>query len=337
MAPPPWRGFFLTAVPNWTGAKAAPRIFISVVAGLWLIGRIALWYSADLPAPIVAVADLAFVPILAAKILTQLLKRPKAAEHDVSWPAQPDLDIANLIVHLEWMGITSDTAYQGLRAGLYTLCAMIAVLGGRIVPAFTRNAMTRTGRETDLPQSYRPLELPGIAFTIALPVTMLINAPAPLFGGVAIIAGAANIARVAGWRPGFTLNQPILWALHLSFALIGAGLIATGLAALNIGAEIAALHLLAIGGVGGMTLAVMSRATLGHSGRPLVAPGAIVASYILIPIAALLRWVAPILPDTAYTPTLIIAGLIWTLAFTLYAAALWPAFWGEKTRKGANA
>lgn len=122
-------GFFLTAVPNWTGARAAPQVFNALVAGLWLMGRVAVWQSAQLPAWLVALVDLAFVPVLAAKLLGQLLKRPKPQQMillamlGLFWSG-------NLIAHLEWMGLTADTLWAGLRVGLFSLGALIMVLGG---------------------------------------------------------------------------------------------------------------------------------------------------------------------------------------------------------------
>ena len=240
--------------------------------------------------------------------------------------------VANLMVHLEWIGITGDTALQGLRAGIYGLCAMIAVLGGRVTPAFTRNAMVREGRETGLPVSRKMLELSGVALAIALPIAVMIGIPDRWTAILMLACGIVQIARVAGWRPGFAAHQPILWSLHLSFALIGVGLILTGLALLGIGSEVAALHVTAIGGVAGMTLAVMSRATLGHSGRPLVAPRMLAAAYALLPLAAAWRWVASEVSGDWYFPGVVGAGILWILAFAFYAAALWPAFWGPRVQ-----
>lgn len=323
-------GFLLTAVPNWTGAKAARHLFILAASALWLAGRIAVWYSGALPAPVVMLADLAFLPLLAAKIATQLVKRPKPQNVmflgliSIIWAA-------NLMVHLEWMGVTDDTAAEGLRGGLYGLCAMIAVLGGRVTPAFTRNAMQREGREEGLPASHRFLELPGVALAIALPVAVMLPLPDLWLAVLAIACGGLQIARVAGWGVRFAARQPILWSLHLSFALIGLGLILTGAALLGSGSEVAALHVTAIGGVAGMTLAVMSRATLGHSGRPLVAPRLLAVAYALLPLAALLRWVASGVSGAWYFPAVMGAGALWILGFTFYAVSLWPAFWGPRT------
>ncbi len=321
-------GFLLTAVPNWTGAKSAPHLFIAVVAGFWLAGRIAVLASGSLPPVLVAVADLSFVPVLAAKLLAQLLKRPKPQQLiilailTVYW-------IANLLVHLEWIGLTSDTVWSGLRGGLLTLAAMIMVLGGRVTPGFTRNAMVQSGREDRLPWNPMPLAGFSIAAAIALPLGYLLGLPEGLLGLLALVAGAAGLIRVVLWRGLWTRDKPILWSLHLSYAINAAGLVALGLANLGQGSEIAALHLLGIGGVGGMTLAVMSRASLGHTGRALVAPGPVALAYALVPLAALARFAGSAIPSL-YTPAVLTAGALWLLAFLLYVVALWQVFWGPR-------
>jgi uncharacterized protein involved in response to NO len=327
-------GFLLTAVPNWTGAKSARHAFIASAVGLWLAGRIAVWCADILPLPLVAAVDLAFLPLLAAKIATQLVRRPKP-QNVMFLGLLALIWTANLFVHLEWMRVAAATALPGLHAGLYGLVAMIAVLGGRVTPAFTRNAMTRAGRETALPRSFARLDAPAIAAAIALPVATLAAMPPAIFGSIALLAGAGQLARLAFWRPGFTLDQPILWALHLSLGLIGVGLILTGLAAFGLGAPVGALHVVAIGGVGGMTLAVMSRASLGHSGRPLVAPVPVALAYVLLPLAALVRWAAATYAGIA-VPATLAAGVLWSLAFLMYLVALWPVFWGPRVRTPAE-
>lgn len=327
-------GFFLTAVPNWTGARAAPHLFIAGVAALWLLGRVAVWSSGYVPAGLVAAVDLAFVPVLAAKLLRQMLKRPKPqqlillAMLALFWTA-------NLLVHLEWMGITQDSLWAGLRAGLLTLGAMIIVLGGRVTPGFTRNAMVQSGRETGLPWNPMPLAAISIAAAVALPIGHLIGVPLAWLAPVALLAGVAGVIRVVLWRGFWARNKPILWALHVSYAVNAAGFLAYGLAGLGIGSEIGALHILGIGGVGGMTVAVMSRATLGHTGHALVAPFPVAVAYALVPLAALVRLVGASVPDLAL-PSLLIAAALWCLAFTLFTTALWPVFLGPRKARGAK-
>lgn len=314
-------GFFLTAMPNWTDTESASARFITLLAVLWLAGRIAIWFSGSLPALLVAVIDLAFLPVLAARVLAHLLHRPKPQNVMFSvlllviWTA-------NLLVHLDWMGWTA-TEPQGQRAGLMVICAMIAVVGGRIVPAFTRNALNRSRPDAPLPVSRRPLDVMGAILVILTAILVLVGAPAELAAVLAIGAGLVAIARLIGWQTRQTLDNPILWTLHVSYAMLALGLLAWGFAGLGLGSEVGALHILGVGAVGGMTLAVMSRASIGHSGRALRAPPAIVLSYVLIPVAALLRWAAAEWPGPLYSLGTLGAGALWTLAFTLYVVALW--------------
>lgn len=317
-------GFLLTAVPNWTGGKAAPQHFIGLAFLFWLAGRLAMWDSALLPPFWVAVADLAFLPILALKIAAQLLVRPKPQQL-IFLLALALFWSANLFCHLEWLGVLSDGVEPGLRAGLLTLIAMIVILGGRVTPGFTRNAMVATGREDRLPVNPRPLAVLSIAPALALPPAVLAGLPEIITGLLAILAGSAAVARLTLWRGGWTVRRPILWTLHLSYGLTGLGLLAYGLSNLNIGSEVAALHLLGIGAVGGMTLSVLSRATLGHTGRPLAAPGPVALAYVLMPLAALARYVGSTMPDWHMQASLIAGGL-WIAAFALAFTMLIPAW-----------
>jgi uncharacterized protein involved in response to NO len=211
---------------------------------------------------------------------------------------------------------------------------MIAVLGGRVTPAFTRNALIRqtladTGTEPTpeiLPHTRKPFDTLAISLSIAVVVAVLAGLPDALSAVLMLAFALAQLLRMRHWRSDFALRQPILWALHLSFLGLALGYAMTGLALLGIGPEIGALHVTAIAGIGGMTLAVMSRATLGHTGRPLIAPRAVVWAYALLPVATVLRWIAAVAPDL-YLPAVLGSALAWCVAFGLYVAALWPAFW----------
>lgn len=321
-------GFLLTAAPNWTGERGARSAFLVVLAGVWLAGRAAMWVSASLPAGLVAVADLAFLPLLAANLARMILRRPKARQA-IFLALLALLWGADLMTHLEWAGWTGDMVWSGLRMGLFTLVALIVILGGRVTPGFTRNAMVQSGRTEGLPTDRMPLAGVAIAAALSLPLAVALPLPDPVAPVLAIAAGTAALLRLAGWRGGWSARRPILWTLHLGYAMAGVGLVAWGLAGLGVGSEVAALHVIGIGAVGGMTIAVMSRATLGHSGRPLVAPAGLVAAYALVPAAAALRWAGSAWPDLYY-PGVLGAGALWILAFTAYLAALWPAFWGER-------
>ncbi|MFV0386099.1 NnrS family protein [Paracoccus sp. (in: a-proteobacteria)] len=321
-------GFFLTAVPTWTGARAAPERFIMILAGLWLAGRLAVWVSALLPAGLVAAVDLAFLPVLATKILAQLVKRPKP--QNMMFLALLSLIwTGNLLMHLDWMGLTG-TARQGAIGGLLGICALIATLGGRVTPAFTRNALLREAQDAHLPVSRGWLDAAGIALAILTALAALLGLPDAVLAALAVLAGAAAAMRLAGWRGLAMTHQPIVWSLHLAYAMLTLGLILWGLSLRGIGSEVAALHILGIGAVGGMTLAIMSRASLGHSGRALTAPRPVALAYGLIPVAVLLRWAGSVWMATLYYPAVLASGVVWCLAFGLYLTALWPVFFGPR-------
>lgn len=317
-------GFLLTAVPSWTGGASAPHRFIGAAFLLWLLGRLAMWSSGELPPLAVAIADLAFVPVLAGKIAAQLLARPKPQQM-IFLASLTFLWVANLFCHLEWLGLLSDGVEPGLRAGLLTLAGMITILGGRVTPGFTRNAMVQAGRLDRHPANPALLAVMAIAPVLVLPPALLLGLPGGLIAALALVSGWAGLARVALWRGVWTVSRPILWTLHLSYALNGVGLVAYGAAQVGFGSEVAALHLLAIGGIGGMTLAILSRATLGHSGRPLIAPKAVAAAYALLPLAAAARFAGSTWPEI-YSPASLIAGALWLAAFALTLFALLPVW-----------
>ncbi len=316
-------GFFLTAVPSWTGTPAARSVFIGLATAVWLAGRAAIGGANAIDPVVVAVADLAFLPILASKIASQLIRRPKPQNMmflgliTIIWTG-------NLMFHLGAGGVLADGMQVGLRGGLLGFAAIIAVIGGRVTPAFTRNAMTRAGIEDALPRSRRMFEGPGIALAIATPLLFIAGAPAPVIGVVAILSGLFQFLRLSGWRTSWTLDQPILWSLHLGFAMLATGYLAVGAAQFELIAEITALHIVGIGAVGGMTLAVMSRAILGHAGMALKASRPTSIAYALVAIAALTRVAADYLPADLRLGCVILSAIAWVTAFVLFVAVHWP-------------
>ncbi len=324
-------GFFLTAVPNWTGAPAAGLVLISAAAALWLAGRFAVFFSATLPAWAVAAIDLAFLPLLAAIALTQLARNPKPANLMVA-AMLASLWAGDVLVHLDWAGLAAGDAERGLRVGLLTIAALIAIIGGRVTPAFTRNALA----PLPVPPTPGPLNVATIAAAIALPVLTLAAAPNALIGATAFVAAVAQTLRVAGWRGSHTVRRPILWSLHLPGIMLALGWFALGLAAFGAFDEIAALHVIGIGAVGGMVLSMMGRAGLGHSGRPLVFGPGLASACALLPAAALLRAAGSFAESTTYWNTLIVAGVLWCAAFSLFIACLWTPLTTPKARPGSD-
>ena len=236
-------------------------------------------------------------------------------------------------MHLERLGLADGVVPGAHHLAILLVVLLIVVLGGRVVPAFTTNALKRRG-ETRLPVSPPLLERAGI-LTMAALVLAELAAPdsAALVGGLSALAALTNGLRLAGWQGHRTLGQPIVWVLHLGFALVVLGLAAKAWAAWDDGvAPATALHVLTVGGIGTMTVAIMSRASLGHTGRIIEAPGPIVAAYVLIPLAALVRLVGPVALPQFYNQTMLASALLWIAAFALFSWVFWPVLTRPRPR-----
>jgi uncharacterized protein involved in response to NO len=314
-------GFYLTAVPNWTGAAPVRGARLALLVVLRLAGRVAMWSSAMLPASLVAIVELSLLPMLAAFVLPALVaaKQPRNLIFLVIPLA---LEIAILLVHLEPLELAENTAWLGLPLGIDLALLLITVIGGRIVPTFTANALRARG-ETRLPRSVPWLDRLAILSMVAVLLTDL-SENAAAIGVTALIAAGLNALRLGGWRTVRTLDTPLLWVLHLGYGWLVVGLILKAAAGLTgLVPPTAALHALTVGAIGTMMLAVMSRAALGHTGRPLVAHPVTVAAYGLVSLAALLRIAAAFAPEL-YLRLVETSGALWSLAFVLFLSIYAP-------------
>ncbi len=317
-------GFLLTAVPNWTGTKPRSGAPVAVLAGLWLAGRLGFWFSSLLPAWLVAVLDLAFLPVLAFLVAQPLLAAGKL-RNIIFLPILGMFWFGELLVQMESVAGT-DTGMAGVRLGIWVLILMITIIGGRIVPAFTANWMRATGSDGQVRTSEMLDRIAPILVAIAAAGDILIPA-SPATGAVLLVAAAAQAWRLAGWQGLKTLSQPILWVLHVGYAWVVIGLALRGLA-VYVPASAppsAALHALTAGAIATMILGVMTRAALGHSGRPLQVSTAVAWAYGLLTISAFIRVFGPIVhPSTAGDLVPAVSGGIWIAAFLIYVAVYWP-------------
>ena len=325
-------GFMLTAVPGWTGARRVAGLALVVLLTVWFVGRIGVWFSAFLPAAVVAVLDMAFLPLLAGTVALALIKRP-APQNVIFLALLTVLIVANGAVHMEWLGLSENTASWGLSVAVVDTTLMIVILGGRIIPSFTRNALLRRDSWQPLPQTFSLLDKASIASAATVLLCYLVSAPGLVTGIVAAVAAAANLTRLSFWCWRSTLGQPILWSLHLAYLWIPAGYAA--LAAAFLGDWLphsAALHFLAVGAIGGMTLAMMTRAPLGHTGRPLVVVLPIAVSYLFIAVAALLRGLVLDTFPASYFTIVFIAGGLWIAGFAIYVFVYAPILTGPSVK-----
>jgi len=322
-------GFLLTAVPSWTETRAVHGKTLCGLFVLWLTGRIAIWFSASYPAWITALADLAFIPVLGILVIGALSKG-WSKRNLVFVPLLGGFFIANLLFHLERMAFLDDGIDTGHRLAVDLLALLIAIIGGRVVPAFTTNALRRRG-EQKLPVNHAPLNVLAIACVALFAISDTVMPDAPVSGWLGLAAAVLNGVRLAGWRGLRTLSEPIVAVLHAGFAwlVIGLGLKAWA----TLGSALSpqtALHALTAGAAGTMILAVMSRAALGHTGREIVAGPTAVAAYMLVSAAALIRIATPWAVPEYYNEGMLIAGIGWIAAFSLFAAGYWRILTGPR-------
>jgi uncharacterized protein involved in response to NO len=315
-------GFFLTAIPNWTGAKPVNGLTLVILSGVWLAGRVAIWFSAYLPAALVAVIDLAFIPLLLVLVAKALFKR-WAPRNFVFIPILTLLFIANLLAHAEWMELMDDVSGIAYRLALGTVILLITIIGGRVVPAFTTNALRRLGHER-LPASHKVVDILSVASVGAIIVVDLIAPYGTVAGAITALAALANAMRLAGWRGLQTLGEPIVWVLHLAYAWLVVGLGFKAAAYFDLLSEATAIHALTVGAVGSMTLAVMTRASLGHTGRALQIAPPITFAFVLISLSAILRVAVPAWAPQFYNEAMVIAGGLWMLAYIIVLVIFWP-------------
>lgn len=314
-------GFLLTAVPNWTGRLPLRGTPLVGLVLLWLGGRYAVACSAKVGPLGAAIVDCAFLVVLTAAIAREIVASGNKRNLKIV-VLLGLLAAANIGFHAE--AAIDAPAAIATRAGLALVLMLVMVIGGRIIPSFTRNWLMRQapGR---LPAPFDRFDVGCLAVSAASLVAWVAVPDAAATGGALIVAAALNAARLARWAGERTSSDRLVLVLHVAYAFVPLGFLMVGLSAFDILPTSAGLHAWTAGAMGLMTLAVMSRASLGHTGRPLVASPALQAIYAAALAAALLRIAAALLPEMA-APLLALATVAWVAAFggfaTLYAPYL---------------
>jgi uncharacterized protein involved in response to NO len=320
-------GFLLTAVPSWTGARGFAGWPLIALTIIWLSGRAAFALASELPSWVVALAELSFLPALAAMVAVPLLR---ARNRNT-----PLLLVLGALWFVDATFVCAMTigapllASQMLQVGLDIVLLLITVVGGRIVPSFTASALRRRG--IDKPARSEPvIEIPVIASMIAL---VAIDAIAPRHWAATFIAALAatlHFVRLSGWRGRLTLREPIVWVLHLAYLWMPIGLALKAIF-LATGAGWAAgwIHALGVGAASMMIVAVITRASLGHTGRALTVSKSVAIAYGVLSSAALVRVLATSAPEY-YEGLLKVAGALWTLAFVILLATYGPILWRRR-------
>lgn len=320
-------GFLLTAVPNWTGRLPIVGWPLAGLVALWAVGRVAVAVAALLPWGAVMAFDLVFPLALAAVLAREIVAGR-------NWKNLPvlalalGLILANALYHIDAAQGGYPAGGVGLRLGLAVAVLLISLIGGRIVPSFTRNWLAQR-RSPALPVPFGPVDSAVLALTlVALGVWVIW----PGHGATSLLCGLAGVAqlwRLSRWSGRHTGAEALVWVLHAGYAFVPLGFFAVAAGQFVPGLGPAAQHVWMAGAVGLMTLAVMTRASLGHAGRPLHATSPITALYVALIVAVLARFAAGGFPEQTWL--LHLAAGAWIAAFAGFAVIYWPILAHPKT------
>lgn len=316
-------GFLLTAVQNWTGARGAQGTVLLMLFLLWLAGRVVVLFPNLFGTELTTIIDLSFLPAVAF-VLGKPIIAIKQYRNLFFVPLLMLFTLANIEMHLAIYNPETFTITFSAYAGVVLVTFLMSVMAGRVVPMFTANG-TQTPKATPAPWLDKITNGSlGIAMVYLL-LHPVLGFSETFFGILLIIAGVFQTMRWLRWRPWITLGVPLLWSIHASIKFIAYGLIILGLSYLV--AEIPSnhiWHLLTVGGMGGLILAMISRVSLGHTGRPLSPPKAMTLAYLLIILAALIRAFGPwALPEKTMM-FIDISGTFWLLAFGIFTVTYAP-------------
>lgn len=319
-------GFLLTAIPNWTGRLPVQGLPLAVLVALWLAGRAVITFSAHTGWAVAMAVDCAFLLVVVATAAREIVAGQNWRNLKVIVPVSTLL-AANIVFHLE--AHFAGSADIGRRLGIAVGIVLIMIIGGRIIPSFTRNWLVRAnpGR---LPVPFGRFDAVTIAAS-ALALGLWSVVPESAAAGLLLLAaGVLNGVRLARWAGDRTFRDPLVLVLHAAFLFVPAGLVVAGLAVLwpQVFPAASGVHVFGVGAIGSMTLAVMTRATLGHTGRDLRADAGTCTVYAAILLAAPFRLAAVLLPET---PALLhISATLWVAAFLGFAALYGKALTGQR-------
>ncbi|PCI62987.1 MAG: hypothetical protein COB35_02000 [Gammaproteobacteria bacterium] len=322
-------GFLLTAVQNWTGTRGIYGTKLMLLFTVWLLGRVVVLYPQLVGNNISTIIDLSFLP-LTAFFLAQPIIKVKQYRNLFFIPLLGLFTLANTEMHLAvYYPDTFNVTFAGYSAVMLVIFLM-SVMSGRVLPMFTANG---TGTQKVLPIKILEIVTNGslAVAMFSLLLQPLIGFNNTVFAIILLIAGLAQALRWLRLRPWITLGVPLLWSFHFAILFVWFGLILLGVSYLQVDVAINHVwHLLTIGGIGGIILAMISRVSLGHTGRPLAPPKIMFIAFMMISLAALIRVFGPLLVPTKAVMFYDISALAWFIAFGCFVFKYGPMLWSNR-------
>lgn len=308
-------GFLFTAVRNWTDQPTPAGATLALIVAVWLAARV----LAHTPYTLVAAAfDTLFALAAAIGIAIPLLRSANRRNYFFIFLLL-GMGLANLIFYLGMAALIKVPLQVYLQAGLDIVLLVMVVMGGRVIPMFTTNGVPGATCSR-LPW----IEKLAPATVIALLFADVLGAPQLVIAPVAATAAAVHALRLVLWRPWQTLRTPIVWILHCAYGWIVIALALRALSVWELAPASLATHALTIGGIGALTLGMMTRTSRGHTARPLKAGQAEIFSYVAVQLAAVSRVLVPLIIPALYPQSVIVSGVLWSAAFGVFTVSYWP-------------
>jgi uncharacterized protein involved in response to NO len=308
-------GFLFTAGRNWSGRPTPTGTALAALALLWIAGRVLVLTPFAWAAALVNAA----FPLAAAAGLGTALVGARNRRNYFFIGLLVLLGLAQLGVHLSQLGVLELPGWLGIRLGLDLLLFIMAVMGGRVIPMFTNNGVPGASA-----RRHAVLEWFALGGVLMLALADALGLQGAALAALLGLCAAAHLLRLGLWQPWRTLRTPLVWVLHAAYFWIVLHLALRAAAQLGWLTPSIAVHALTVGGVGGLTLGMMTRTARGHTARPLRADGFDTACYLAVHAAALLRVLLPLAVPGATSAATLASALLWSSAFALFTLRYWP-------------
>ncbi|MFK5915094.1 MAG: NnrS family protein [Woeseiaceae bacterium] len=310
-------GFILTATGNWTGMKMISGWQLALLSVVFLAGRLAPFVT-SLSYQMIAAIDLAFIPLVAFLVAVPVIKA-KQWSNIIFVPLLLAMATANFAVHASALGWSDLSIITGSRAMLYLVVFLIVVMGGRVIPFFTERGVAGVTTK----------KWPAIEWLSPISILLLILSDV-MYGDkiftayVALFTAVVHGIRLAGWYSAKIWQVPLVWVLQIAYAWFIVGFIIKALALIEFNQSLFAYHAFTVGGIGIMTLGMMARVSLGHTGREMNLNSWMVFSFILINVAAFFRVILPMFMHEYYLQLIKVSAWLWVVAFIIYLVVYTP-------------
>jgi len=316
-------GFLLTAVPTWTDTRAVSGIPLICLVLLWVAGRVVSLPWLQTPNVFAQMLSVAFFPALAVTVAIPLARTGNFRNLPFILLLAL-LFLGDLAFHAQNLGWFDGLTFDGQRLAINTVMLIIVVVGGRITPAFTRNALALMQRDVRI-RNQPVIDIVALVSVVGVLLGDIFVTDSALTGLLAALSAVLLFLRLTGWGGLRTLDVPLLWVLHLGFCWLIAALVLKALWLLGgFGWAMNWMHAFTVGTFGTMILGVMTRVALGHTGRPLEISRAVAMSYGLVSVAALIRIFGPWLAPDRYVGLLTASVIFWIAAFAIFLVIYMP-------------